>query len=454
MRKPPIILQVTAALLVLLASGCGLDWSESYEYNRKDPFDLYVLHQLMEARPGEVKILEDSLPSLSGADGGNYLFVGNYAYYNERDITHLLDFVERGNNAFIAADELPEELAEMLYGSDCFYNYDDYDYQYGQSPPVQNYDPDYTRPYFSDTARLTLEGVSDTFRLPNIYRFKAYKTTFSTIPEYHLCDPELDNLAIGGIDSSGITYVRLAWGEGNFYFNCQPKFFTNYYLVEENMFQYAEQALGMALGDGPIFWDEASRIPPAVARQRRQNRTQRNLQGRNLLSGNEALSYIQNQPSLALAWYLLIAAVLLYVFFRGKRRQRIIPIINQRENSSKRFIDTLSRLVFQKGNHAALARQELRSLRFFLQDRYGIRWQPSEPLPENFAELTGASPEVIRQAEIEIKIIHDKIAISETNLIKFHRAIEPLYQLQGTGHSKSGKAKPRQPTNKYYAGRR
>lgn len=436
MRSLKPIFWSLAAVMVLLASGCGLDWRESYEYNDKNPFDLYVLHQLMDARDGEMTTLQDSLFSLSEQETGTYMFIGNYAYYNERDITYLLDFVERGNTAFIAAEDLPEELAETLYGSDCYYTYDYYD-SFGSN----TYSPSQSITFYADTVSLTLENSDEPYELVNIYDFKPSVRYFNSIPEHHLCDPEIDNRSIGTVDTTLIAYVRLSWGEGYFYFNTQPKFFTNYYLVDSLDKRYAEDALATVLSDGPIYWDEASRVPPAVARQRRQaqNNSQRESQGRNLLSGNESLSYIQDQPPLALAWYLLIFSVLLYILFRGKRRQRIIPIINPRENSSKRFIDTLSRLIFQKGNHGALARQELRLLKFYLQDRYGIRWKPSEPLPTDFTELTGASPEMIQRANIEIKIVHDKSYLDETALIKFHQAIEPLYQLQASKKPNNGR---------------
>ncbi|OAV43552.1 DUF4350 domain-containing protein [Lewinella sp. 4G2] len=427
MRSARTFFQWAALCVVLFASGCGLDWRESYDYTDDDPFDLYVLHQLLQARDGGLTMLQDSLPALSADEEevANYVFVGSYAYYNENEITHLLDFVERGNNAFIAADELPEELAEMLYGSDCYFNYDEYDYS-------TTYDDDYSiRPGYHDTVQLTLETAGEPYQLVHVYDWKPTRDRVNFVPDYHLCDPEIDNVSLGTVDTNFIGYVRLNWGKGNFYFNTQPKFFTNFYLVDSTSYHYAEDALAIALNDGPIYWDEASRIPPAVARQKREarNRPARQLTGRNLLSGNESLSYIQDNPALALAWYLLLASVLLYVFFRGKRRQRIIPIINQRENSSKRFIDTLSRLIYQKGNHGALARQELRSLRFHLQDKFGIRWQPSEPLPKNFAELTGASATLIEGANIEIKIVHDKRSIDETALVRFYRAIEPIYHL-------------------------
>ena len=418
---------MAAAICLLLASGCGLDWQERYEYQDDDPFDLYVLHELLKARPAGLETLLDSLPVLSSdtSENANYVFIGNYAYYNEREITNLLDFVERGNTAFIAADYLPQELAEHLYGYDCLYNDFEYD-AYGN--------PQYASGSIlsADSVYLSINEYEEEYLLVSIYQWKPMETSHAYVPDYYLCDPAIDNEAIGYLDSTHVNFVRLNWGEGNFYFNSSPRYFTNYYLVDTVMgyYAYAEDALAV-LTDEKIYWDEASRISPTVARQRRaaSNPRPRNVQGRNLLSGNEALSYIQNQPALALAWYLLVVATILYIVFRGKRRQRIIPIIRRRENSSRRFIDTLSRLVYQKGNHAALAQQELRSLKFHLLNRFGIRWNPESPLPDNLAELTGAAAGVVERANIEIGLVRAKSDVDESDLVRFYRGIEPLYRL-------------------------
>ena len=418
---------VVATIALLLASGCGLDWQERYEYQDDDPFDLYVLHELLNARPAGLETLVDSLPTLPGdtSEKANYVFVGNYAYYNEREVTNLLDFVERGNTAFIAANYLPEELAEHLYGYDCLYN--DFKYDAYGNPQYASGDA-----IFADSVYLTISNHAKEYLLVSVYQWKPAETTHSYVPGYYLCDPAIDNEAIGYLDSTHANFVRLKWGEGNFYFNSTPKYFTNYYLVDTvaGYYRYAEDALAV-LTDEKVYWDEASRISPTVARRRREasNPRSRNVRGRNLLRGNEALSYIQHQPALALAWYLLVVATLLYVAFRGKRRQRIIPIIHRRENSSRRFIDTLSRLVYQKGNHGALAEQEVRSLKFHLLNRFGIRWNPELPLPDNFAELTGADAGVVQRANIEIGLIRAKRSIDESDLVRFYRGIEPLYRL-------------------------
>ena len=415
---------VAALLVTSLASSCGWDWSESYEYDDNDPFDLEVLHELLKARPNGFEVLHDSLPQLSATVGtpANYLFIGSHAYYSNRELTHLLDFVERGNTAFLAVPELPPELAEHLYGTDCFY-YADGNYSF--DPWAQSN---------SDEGRihLAIEGFDTVFTMTSIYNFKPTNFYFNTIDSGYLCDPALDNFSIGAIDSLHINFVELSWGEGKFYFNTLPKLFTNFYVLPDSSNLYAAAALSK-LNDGPIYWDEASRIAPVEADRRRRADSDDPYRdysgGRNFLKGNETLSYVLRKPSLAFAWYLLVAAVLLYVIFRGKRRQRVIPEILRRENSSQRFIDTLSRLVFQKGNHTSLAQQELRSLRTYLNQRYGLRWELTTPLPAQLTELSGAETAVIDRAREAIEYVRVNSNVTEGQLTNFYRAIEPLYQL-------------------------
>jgi len=403
-------------------SGCWTNWRESYRYDEKQPFDIYALYELLEARPEGLNMLEDSLTVLTTAltdKSSNYVFVGNYAHYTNKSVTTLLDFVEKGNNAFIAADELPEDLASHLFGDDCYYNL--LNTQMGS--------------LMLDTVRVQLTTKGENFELYNIYDFEPWNRNTQYINASLLCDEALDNEIIGTLEDYNANFIRLGWGEGNFYYHANPIFFTNFYLVDSTQYEYPEAVLTSVLEEGPVYWDEVSRVPPTVARQRNQQRARNQPGGggynggRNLLSGNEALSYIQEQGPLALAWYTLILAALLYVIFRGKRRQRIIPIINRRENASKRFIDTISRLVYQKGHHLALARQELASLRYHLQDRFGVRWKDNDPPPENLAKLIGADEEIAERALIEIRIVQGRDNLTDGELMRFYRSIEPLYRL-------------------------
>lgn len=56
------------------------------------------------------------------------------------------------------------------------------------------------------------------------------------------------------------------------------------------------------------------------------------------------IAFILKTPSLAWAYYLLIASLLCFVIFRSKRLQRVIPLTGKNENTSLQYIKTLSTL--------------------------------------------------------------------------------------------------------------
>lgn len=410
--NPRAFLWVLGSLLVLC--GCQTDWYESFDYKDKGAHDLYILHELLSSRPAGLVTITDSLTLLSDSTRrGNYLFVGKYAHYPERSVTQLLDFVERGNTAFIAARALPEDLAYHLFGDQCF------------AGEYLSQDERFPR-FFRDTVTLLLP--KDTFLQAHLWDYEVYDREANYLEGSLLCDPALDHEILGFVDYEYINFVRLGWGAGDFFFNAQPLSLTNYYLADSLRARYAAASLSV-LGEGPIYWDEASRTPPPVTRARNPSRQDPAYDGgRNLLKGNPALSYIQQQPALALAWYTLLATALLFILLRGRRRQRIIPLMARRENTSRRFIDTLSRLRRRGQDHAALAQREIDHLRYHLNERFALRWKEGAPPPEQLAQLTGLPEAIIARAVAEIQLVQSGKDVDETRLFQLHRALAPLFR--------------------------
>ncbi|WP_116127659.1 DUF4350 domain-containing protein [Lewinella sp. IMCC34183] len=423
MRWPAVIARTAALLPLLLLFGCpSVDWYETYDHTGRQPFDLYALHELLAARPEGLRLLRDSadLSLLDTVAGGTYVFVGHHPYYGEAAVTSLLDFVERGNTAFLAAEDIPEDLAYHLLGDACYYGAfeeDDLNGTPARYPVVA-----------LDSLVAYRYPTGDSFHLVNIRYWEPNPVPLRTVSERLLCDPALDIQVLGSLDTFGINFLRLGWGDGNFYFHANPVFFTNWFLMDSTAYRYPQSVLA-ALNPGPVYWDEYHRRyrnDPTAADSPAARREYTG--GRNLLSGNQTLRYIQQRRELALAWYLLLAGVLLYVISRGRRRQRIIPVLPGRENSSRRLIDTISRLVHQKGNHAALAQRELASLRFHLNHRRGIRWREGEAPPADLCDRLGLPEDTVARALAQIRVVARGKPLEEGDLLRFYRAIEPLYR--------------------------
>jgi hypothetical protein len=408
-----------ALLLLFSASGCGFSWWESYRYDKKEPYDLYALYELLEAREGGLILNRDTLAGLEVDTNvvNNYLYVGTDIFLSESDVTGLLNFVEAGNKAFLITKNLPEDVNYHLFGPDCFYYGGSYNNQLAY--------------YFEDSIGLSLTNQllldQDSLMLQFVYDHQAVNHGWMHVPPDWLCDPGFGNEVLGTINDSLVNFVRLRYGEGELLLHTSPELFTNYYLTDSSRYTYAQAVLSY-LGDGPVYWDEYARsYTPDRAGQN--NQAQNPYGGRTLLNDNHALRYVLEQPPLALAWYLLVVGGLLYVLFRGKRRQRIIPVHSPPENSSRQFVDTIARLAYQHGNHAELAKRELIMLRQFLAERYNLHWAEDESVPKDLALRLGLSQETVDHALKQIRFVSNRDHLEVGDLQLFYRAIDPIYRL-------------------------
>lgn len=410
---------------LLLASGCGrFSWSESYRYNKKQPYDLYALYELLAARPEGLVLHQDTLGSLlkDSIQGANFLYVGSAIYLDEEDVSGLLNFVQHGNSAFLVLQQIPEDLLYHLFGPSCFYLAD------------QGYfsGTDYL---YSDTVRLYLEPpglLPDTGFVADFrYRFKRTSHRWVYIDSAMICDPYYGLSAIGSIADTGINMLQLRWGAGLLYVHTQPELFTNYYLSDSSRYQYAAAALRY-MEDGPVFWNEYGRQRQVKPRDPAAKRGNNPAGGRQLLQDQHALRYILEQPALALAWYAFVGGILLFVFFKGKRQQRVIPVRQALRNDSLAHVDTVASLALQHGHHLKLARQELKSLRHHLLERYQLRWVEGQDPPVDLAARLGLPQASVEQILRKIKTIEQAKWIEAKELIDFYRLLQPFYAVGST----------------------
>ena len=68
--------------------------------------------------------------------------------------------------------------------------------------------------------------------------------------------------------------------------------------------------------------------------------------------------YFLSQPPLCWALYLTMIAILLFMIFTAKRRQRVIPVIREPANRSLEFTELIGTLYFQKKDHGDLVRKK------------------------------------------------------------------------------------------------
>ncbi len=378
---------------------------------------MYVVHQLMkEFFPGEpfenlTKSIAEDLPP-SSEDHANYVFIGGGMLLDSMDLEALLNFVEKGNDAFIASKTIPWNLMEVLYRDSCYYiPWDDYN-------------------FFQDTV-VSLNFTHVDLRESEPFPYSFYERNqvrpylWDFIEDVYFCDGENDWMVLGKGNDTFINYINIPYGKGSFFLHSIPLTFTNIHLLDSVKINYAEKVFSH-LSEGSIYWDECSRIDENVGRRRNE------LAGQDLnrrLSDKSPLKYVLSQPPLAWAWYLLLTLGLLYLVFGAKRRQRIIPVLESNANTSLEFINTIGRLYFLSNNHRQLSLQKMQLFLGYVREHYHLQTQE---LDKGFSEKLAIKAEISVELIEKIIQIHRNIKsssfTSENTLIDFHRLLEQFYQ--------------------------
>ena len=362
-RRPYIVLGIAA--LVILALFVYLqpekeetyNWQEHYEEKELSPYGTNFLYQLLKTPSPENfnklrSPLKRSLPDSTETES-NYVFIGEGLYLDTADVNQLLSFAVTGNNVFIASKVIPHDLMYYIYFTECNDAFWDEYEEYADTTISYN---------FIHSELYDTSGYSTSF----VYENELAPYSWHYIEDKYFCEEHHSFIPLGTINDEFVNFVKMPYGKGAFYLHTNPIAFSNIQLLEETGLKYINKVFSH-LSDGPVYWDATSRIAKGVA-----DKANNNYDPSRRLSDKSPLQYILSQPPLAWAWYLLLALILLYLLFRAKRRQRIIPVLAKNKNTSLEFISTIGDLYFLQQDHRRLSQQKVKLFYAYVRNHYHL----------------------------------------------------------------------------------
>lgn len=400
------------------------DWQDSwvknaYSESNDQPYGTNVLHRLLEMYfPGKrlidlKKNVAQELP-LDSARHSNYVFVGEALYLDSLSTQRLLSFVAAGNTAIVSSKTIPFDLMFHLYYEECEdAEWSDYEMEEGKMMSASLLEPELSQRVLLYYARQNV---------PEAYRWSYIESSF-------FCD-SLPQRPLGYLADTLINFAEFPYGEGRFLLHTTPIAFSNFHLLRPDLRPYAEGVLSH-MPEGDIYWDACSRIPEAVGRRRNRDGS-----GSREQAMEQPLAYILKQPPLAWAWYLLLSLAALYVLFRAKRRQRIIPVLAKNENSSYEFITTIANLHFREKDYQNLCIQNMRLFLAQVRERYGLVAQlhPDSHVPRNDPEYMMRLARVAERPVEQVQDIFKQYAATiqfeptEEMMVNLHLAMEKFFK--------------------------
>lgn len=383
---------VLLLLLVIMADATAPkkpDFSPYYSIKSKSPLGLYVLDQEAENLFKGSKInrvrysASDLADSLYDYQNERYKIKGTFMRISGNGIDNdprseesLLTFASSGNTVFLTVPYLTESLTDSL----------------GIKMIIPDIHPDTLVVYTADTPS------------------KKYVFDKGFEAGYFDLDEASDSIKVLGYQKMGKgavpNFIEIPYGDGRVVLNTQPSAFTNYYLLKGDHYKYAE-AVAAKIPEGDIYWQVGTRS------------SQQHDRG--------LLDYFLKQPAFRSFWWLGWIALLLFIFFNARRRQRVVPVINPVTNTTIDFARTIGNLYYQEGDHDTIIEKKII---YFLEHVRREYFIDTFNLDGDFAEKlhtkTGKPIDDILTVVALIKRHRLNLGSSEADVIAINNAIEKL----------------------------
>jgi len=333
-----------------------IDWRPSFEKDETKPFGSLIVHDELNRIFPSDEISVNTKPFYNDIGGRDYknhnLIMLDYAFNGDSlELAQLFNFVRNGNNAFISSTDFGYGLQDSLgFETQYDFNYDGGNlnlsnadallYLYNQDVEEQQYyvKTNRTNSYFVDDYDSTYYLIDSLNQDVKSYSRIGY---FKSSEED---ERELSN------------FIRIQYGEGNFYLHLFPYAFTNYGILKDENHEYVSKCLSY-LPQQNTIWDEYYKPNSSAA----------------VAIGQSPFSVLLRSSSMKWAYWLGFFTLLLFMLFYAKRRQRIIPVIEPYKNESLDFSKTIASLYFQKHNNADLAKKKARYFRDYVSRRFYLK---------------------------------------------------------------------------------
>lgn len=359
-------------------------WIPTFAPNDKQPFGCALTDSLLAASlPSGYTLSDKTFYQMAQEDSSHLrgiLLITDDVELSELDVEAILKLAERGNNVLLAGDWLGWALEDTL--------------------GIFIYDTSFSGSAFQKYAKAnatkdTLCWMGDT----TVYQHRDFEAYPALCRSYVLLSDEDSVSTCWEVlaERWGELYeyvepvaVSRQWGKGEIIFVSTPLLFTNYGVTDPHgTADYVFRLLSQ-MEDLPVVRTLAYRSKALSEAQQ------------------SPLRYILRQPPLRWALYLSLAGVILLMAFTAKRKQRVIPVVREPQNTSLEFVKLIGTLYFQRKDHTDLLRKKFtywtERLRYTMQVDIGDVHDDERSF-QRIAQKTGKSVEEVGALVRELRLI-------------------------------------------------
>ncbi|GHB42176.1 DUF4350 domain-containing protein [Mongoliitalea lutea] len=389
-----VLLALVLIILILQATAKPpLNWKESYDRMDKSPYGGRVFYEqfLKAIDPTPVKEIHVSTYEwLRSEPGDGTLLVFNSSFYSDKETTkRLLQWIEAGNTAFISARYMEERFLDSL------------GIKIQSIIELENF-----REHSSLFVGEEQGGTSNEFRFERITPLTYFSFT--------------DSLAIQVLGSNKFAdstkdalpnFIQLSYGEGQVLLHLFPLAFSNYFLLDKENKTYTEAILGYLPMDQPIFYDHYIK------------------NGKSIFASPMYL-FLSNQH-LKWAYYSVVAMLLCWIVFEGRRKQRSIPVIKPLANQTVDFAETIASMYLEKKAYHENILQQITLFLEYCRNTFRVSTETiDEEVIQKIAARSGYPLEKTRELFAYVAILEHKKESTQADVIALHKKINEFKLVQ------------------------
>lgn len=337
------IIAISVLLILMFALQLNLpqrySWIPTFSHKDKNPFGCYVFDSIMsQSVPSGYSVTDKTLYRICH-DGNkiNVLIISDDVNLSKTDVDAIKDIAGRGGNVLIA-------------GNSKTYN------TTSDSLMIKNFGACFKYGYFSITSlkrkiKNDASGSRDTIHWSmdnDVYKDNIYPVYSMMIEDLMTAD-SADNTEViafrtGDAQDKELRVspvaIRKEVGKGSVILVSTPLLFTNYGILDGSTSEYIFRLMSH-IGNNHVV------------------RTTSYMKTQDMADAEASpLRFFLGQPPLRTALYLALLVITLFLIFSARRRQRVIPVVEQPQNRSLEFVKLIGTLYYHNKDHSDIVRKK------------------------------------------------------------------------------------------------
>ena len=316
-----------------------------------------------------------------------YIILAKGVFMNKTDVESIMNYVSNGNTAFISAEYIDQNLLDTLDVKASF---------------------DFTSFFLKDEYEME---KSDTW-LSIVNDQKKYGFYFVPFDNNVVHFDSATTQVLGYNEDKEPNFIAVNHGQGKFVFHTAPAAFSNYFLLTGNNKEYLEKAFSyFDPATSSVYWDNYYRAK------------------RSTEDNFSIVGFFKKHPPLWYAFLIVMAGLLLFIAFGGKRRQRFVPEKTPNTNSTVSYTETIGRLYLQKKDNRNIA---LKMFTYFLEYVRNHYYLNTQNLNSEFAEAlsrkSGVPEEKVKRLLLLMEDTDRSNNISDLRLLDLHNYLQEYFK--------------------------